>query len=331
MTSAAPSPFGVAPMRTPVLFDPGTSGLRIGEHERRVADPSEPSQVCAAYLSLLYAVRRAQPGEQLALRSADLEALRLLVGDDPETLEQRLIGLMGCSPQEARALGTLLLRSRRVTATLGIAAGLSLGTLGVVSQVADEEPVAAPRASTAAPMTAPITEPAPAAPFVGPVAAPVAPAEAPAPAAVAPPARSVVVAAPAPARRLPAPPPAPVVPLPAVVVAVPVAPVQVVVAPEPPAYDLPLHEEPVLDSPPPVEEEPASAIGDPAVLDLEDVPLTEIGGVTDSDHAAPVTPVETVVEDRPAVPPTGISPPLPDTFEELPAPADEPADGATGG
>ena len=113
--------------RTPVEFDPESNGLRIGPYERRIADPSDADQVFGAYISLLYAVRGAQPGEQLKLRAADLEALLLIVGDDPETIEQRLIALMGCSVQEARVLGGALLRHRRLTATLGIAGALALG------------------------------------------------------------------------------------------------------------------------------------------------------------------------------------------------------------
>ncbi len=120
-------PFGMPAQRTPVVFDPETGGLRIGDHVRRVQDPSEPTQVYGAYLSLLYAVRGAKPGEQLPLRSADLEALLLIVGDDPETIEKRLIALMGCTADEAKVLGGILLRHRKKTAALGVAASLLLG------------------------------------------------------------------------------------------------------------------------------------------------------------------------------------------------------------
>lgn len=76
-----------------------------------------------AYLSLLYAVRGATPGEQLPLRYADLEALLLIVGDDPKTIEQGLIALMGCTPEAASALRAVLLRHRRLAATPGGAGG----------------------------------------------------------------------------------------------------------------------------------------------------------------------------------------------------------------
>lgn len=124
---ASERPFGMPAQRTPVVFDSQIGGMRIGEHVRRVEDPAEPTQLYGAYLSLLYAVRGAKPGEQLSLRAADLEALLLIVGDDPETIEKRLIGLMGCSADEAKLLGGILLRHRKKATALGVAASLLLG------------------------------------------------------------------------------------------------------------------------------------------------------------------------------------------------------------
>jgi hypothetical protein len=120
-------PFGTPQQRMPVAFDPESKGLRIGEQVRRVEDPSQPNQVYGAYLALLYAVRGAKPGEQLKFRTADLEALLLLVGDDPETIAKRLIALMGCTADEAEVLGGILLRHRRKAAALGVAASLLFG------------------------------------------------------------------------------------------------------------------------------------------------------------------------------------------------------------
>src|SRR5688572_11180310 len=153
--------------RTPVVYDSTAGALRIGPYERRVEDPDSPDEVYGAYLSLLYAVRAARPGERLALRSADLEALLLLVGDDPATIESRLVELMGCTPEEAGLLARVLLRHRRMTATLGVAAGLSLAGVGLASQLPDDEPVRTPQPIASAP--------APQAVTVGPVAPPVVP------------------------------------------------------------------------------------------------------------------------------------------------------------
>ena len=140
MNDDSPRPYGVPAQRTPVEFDADTGHLRIGSHARPVPDAGESSQVYRAYLSLLYAVRGAQPSEQLSLRSADIEALLLIVGDDPETIEQRLIGLMGCTADEAAAVSRVLLRHRKLTATLGIAAGLSLGVVAAASGTLDSPP-----------------------------------------------------------------------------------------------------------------------------------------------------------------------------------------------
>lgn len=297
MGPSAPAPYGVAPQRTPVVFDPATSDLRIGPYERHVEDPAEPTQVYSAYLSLLYAVRGARPGERLALRSADLEALLLIVGDDPATIEQRLVGLMGCSTEEASVLGGLLLRHRRMTATLGIAATLSLGPAGVLSTGSGDEP--ADRPGTARAVAAPpaVHDPAPAAPT------PISGLSTPAPAQVAPltPVTAVVVGPPTTSTTGSVPAVVepevefaePVAPEPVVVpVAAPAPVVAPVVAPPPapvvaveqePAYALPTYALPVMDAPPPpVEVEvPDSAIGEPAVIDG---PLEEIGGVVDSGH-----------------------------------------------
>ena len=287
--------------RTPVVFDSVAGALRIGPYERRVDDPDSPDEVYGAYLSLLYAVRSARPGERLALRSADLEALLLLVGDDPATIESRLVALMGCTPEEAGRLAGILLRHRRLTATLGIAAGLSLAGVGLASQLPDDEPTRAPQAIASAP--------APQAAVVGPVApapAAAAPAAAPTdPAPVAP--TSVVVAPPVfvgPVVEAPAPAPAPVAPVAAPaapVVGPPVAePVAEPVLPQEPAdpLALPSFPEPVMDAPPPVEPEPDSAVGPPAIVVIGDGTVIEIGGVVQD--GLPV-----VVDETPAEPPAG--------------------------
>lgn len=310
MDRVAEEPAFGAP-RTPVVFDSAAGALRIGPYERRIDDPDSPDQVYGAYLSLLYAVRAARPGERLSLRSADLEALLLLVGDDPATIESRLVELMGCTPEEAGRLAGILLRHRRMTATLGIAAGLSLAGVGLASQLPDDEPVRAPQAIASAPAPqaaavgpvapAPVTstppaaptDPAPVAPtsvvvaqptFVGPVAA--APAPAPVAPAVAP--EAAPVAAPA----------APVVGPP--VVAAPVAEPVLVTEPADPLA-LPSFPEPVMDAPPPVEPEPDAAVGPPAIVVIGDGTVIEIGGVVQDGEA--VEPPVAPPAELPVVPP----------------------------
>jgi transcriptional regulator with XRE-family HTH domain len=113
------------PPRRPVQVDSAAGKLAVDGHERPVRDLADDREVYAAYLFLLYAVRGAQPGERLRLRSSDVDLLMGVVGDDAETIESRLVQLMGCSPGEASMLRSVLLRHRAVTAALGTAAALS--------------------------------------------------------------------------------------------------------------------------------------------------------------------------------------------------------------
>ena len=138
------------PARTPVLLDAATGRLRMGAAERPVEDPSDRDQVYGAYLSLLYAVRGARRGKELPLREADLDALLAIVGDDPERIEQRLVELMGCTAEEASLLRRVLLRHRALTASVGMAAGISAFAL-VGPSAAETVLTPAPEASYSVP------------------------------------------------------------------------------------------------------------------------------------------------------------------------------------
>jgi hypothetical protein len=346
-----PRPFGVAPQRTPVQFDPTTGGLRIGEHERRIDDPSVPTQVYSAYLSLLHAVRGTKPGTKLPLRTADLEALLLIVGDDPETIEENLVGLMGLTAEEATVLGGLLLRHRRSMATLGVVATLAAG---VGTTMVGPDP-ATPRGATAITLTdawepvAPVGVPAPAAapaapvaapaPVMGPVAAAPAPVErAPrtsrataltsAPSVTSVPLAGVstgasAAAAPTPAAEVPA------APAPAAPPAEPAQPAQPVM----PVLD----GEPVWDAPPPEPAAPSSDIGEAASLFPETTPVqgTPAQGVSDpsatgGDSAPAAAPVPAAPLPSLPTPVQGISDPSAtggDTTAVEAPPADAPAPG----
>lgn len=118
--------------RRPVEFDVATGSLVIdGVLQRRVRGGSD-DQVYAAYLSLLYSVRGARRGQELSLRASDVEALLAVVGDDPDTIEQRLVELMACTGEEAALLRRVLVRHRLLASAVGAAAGLSLVALVAV-------------------------------------------------------------------------------------------------------------------------------------------------------------------------------------------------------
>jgi transcriptional regulator with XRE-family HTH domain len=111
----------------------------VAGQSRLLRDAADDREVYAAYLFLLYAVRGATPGQRVPLRSSDVQLLMQVVGEDAETIERRLVELMGCSPGEATMLGSVLLRHRALTAAAGAAAALSWGAV-----VAVGEPLEAP-------------------------------------------------------------------------------------------------------------------------------------------------------------------------------------------
>ena len=111
------------PARRSVEVEDGR--VHMAGRTRRLRDAADDREVYAAYLFLLYAVRGAAPGQRIPLRSSDVELLMQVVGEDAETIEHRLVQLMGCTPDEATRLRSVLLRHRAVTAAVGAAAALS--------------------------------------------------------------------------------------------------------------------------------------------------------------------------------------------------------------
>lgn len=109
--------------RRPVEVDAGR--MTVAGHARQLRDAADEREVYAAYLFLLYTVRGAAPGQRIPLRSSDVELLMQVVGEDAETIERRLVQLMGCAPAEASRLGSVLLRHRALTAAVSAAAALS--------------------------------------------------------------------------------------------------------------------------------------------------------------------------------------------------------------
>jgi transcriptional regulator with XRE-family HTH domain len=128
------------PARRPVEVDAGR--ITVAGQSRRLRDAADDREVYAAYLFLLYAVRGAEPGQRVPLRSSDVELLMQVVGDDADTIEQRLVQLMGCTPEEATRLGSVLLRHRTLTAAAGAAAALSWVAIAAPGAPADSSPAA---------------------------------------------------------------------------------------------------------------------------------------------------------------------------------------------
>jgi transcriptional regulator with XRE-family HTH domain len=76
------------------------------------------------FVQLVRRLRRAKPGEPLPLRATDVAALASALDADPETIEQRIVDVLGCSREEARALHRELLRRRVVLPVAGLAASV---------------------------------------------------------------------------------------------------------------------------------------------------------------------------------------------------------------
>jgi hypothetical protein len=127
----------VFPARQPVELDSAARWLRMGAAEWPLGDSADRQEVYGAYVALLSAVRGAQRGERMSLRSSDIQVLLAAFGDDPERLERRLVELMGCSPEEASLLRRVLLRHRALTASVAVITGLSLASLAGVQTGAD--------------------------------------------------------------------------------------------------------------------------------------------------------------------------------------------------
>jgi transcriptional regulator with XRE-family HTH domain len=100
------------PARRPVEVDAAAGRISVDGRTYRVREGADEREVYAAYLFLLYALRGATPGERIALRASDVELLMDAMGEDAETIESRLVQLMGCTPDEASMLGGELLRHR---------------------------------------------------------------------------------------------------------------------------------------------------------------------------------------------------------------------------
>ena len=100
---------GLLPARRPLQVDVTTGQMRMDAAARRVRDLTDDHQVYATYLFLLCTARGAQPGERIRLRRSDVELLTSVLGQEPTTVEERLVTLMGCSKEEASLLSGVLL------------------------------------------------------------------------------------------------------------------------------------------------------------------------------------------------------------------------------
>ncbi len=100
-------------------------------------------QMLTGYVQLVRRLRAAEPGDPIPLRAADIGALAGALDNDPETVEQSIIELLGCSPAEARTLHRELLRRKLVVSGAGLAASIAV-LAGVHAAAASSNPSHAP-------------------------------------------------------------------------------------------------------------------------------------------------------------------------------------------
>lgn len=100
------------PRREPLRISPDLSTISAGDTIRRVRGPAEPDGLLHGYLDMIYELRNLPPGSPMPLRQPDLTALADALGGTPDTIEHRLVGLIGASPEEAARLRAMILPPR---------------------------------------------------------------------------------------------------------------------------------------------------------------------------------------------------------------------------
>ncbi|HSO94993.1 MAG TPA: helix-turn-helix domain-containing protein [Acidimicrobiia bacterium] len=97
------------PRREPLHVSPDLSTISTGDTIRHLRGPAEPDGVLREYLAMIYELRNLPPGTPVPLRQPDLAALADALGGTPDTIEHRLVELLGASPEEAARLRSMIL------------------------------------------------------------------------------------------------------------------------------------------------------------------------------------------------------------------------------
>lgn len=109
------------PLRMPLQL--ADRQLQIGDTRHPVG--SRPHDVVADYVDIVHRLRDSEPGDPLALRSADIVALAGALGVDRDEIETRIADVLGCTRAEARRLHGELLRRKVILPVAGLAAGMA--------------------------------------------------------------------------------------------------------------------------------------------------------------------------------------------------------------
>jgi transcriptional regulator with XRE-family HTH domain len=109
------------PLRMPLQL--ADRQLQIGDSRHPVGP--HPHDVLADYVDIVHRLRDSEPGDPLALRSADIVALAGALGVDRDEIETRIADVLGCTRAEARRLHGELLRRKVILPVAGLAAGMA--------------------------------------------------------------------------------------------------------------------------------------------------------------------------------------------------------------
>lgn len=132
------SPGELVPSRSPSRLEVRDGSLVAGEARRSLPPQASPDDVLDHYLGLIRDVRGATESDDLPLRDADLDALADFLGGTPKAIERRLVELIQCSKEEARALQRAILRRRLVAPAAGFILGI--GGLGSATALKADAP-----------------------------------------------------------------------------------------------------------------------------------------------------------------------------------------------
>src|SRR5215207_7793395 len=182
------------PRRDEVSYDPATGTMRLGRQAvvLPVAVRNDNDDILSAYLALVRQQRGLRPGQEVVVRTDDLEVLADALDLDDEDLEERLVGIIGLSRRQAAVVRAKLLRKRLTVGMVGMVAGFGLvaanrifsqgteqvhavaggrlvrgnGVIETTTSVARPARVAPPTAATSAPSTAASSTTAASAPTV---------------------------------------------------------------------------------------------------------------------------------------------------------------------
>lgn len=117
-TALAVDPELLVPARSAVVVEPDAL---IVNGQTRPLHTGDTEEILREYLAVLYEMRHPRPGSEVPLREHDVVALAAALGPDadPETIEARLIELMGVSSEQAARVRSIISQRRVVAPTAG--------------------------------------------------------------------------------------------------------------------------------------------------------------------------------------------------------------------